>query len=133
MACSYIRTKRHQPVNDLSSWQYSLPESNAYTLHGKIPYSDKKNYLYQQKKNIHSLLNANQSLRVIPHRVNSIGNLKDVWLDGYRAFEIDVRFDKDTTGHFEVGNNHGDMSKISFEQFIASIYQSDIKKIRIRF
>jgi len=128
-----INTERYQSFNDLSSAQYFLEEGNAYTLNGKIPYADKTNYLYHQKNNINRLLNTNQTLRVIPHRVNSIGKLKDVWFDGYRAFEIDVRYGEDNTARFEIGHNHGDMSGISFEQFIASISSSDIKKIWIDF
>jgi len=129
-----INTERYQAVNDLSSSQYFLEESSAYTMHGKIPYTDKSNYLYQQKNNIAMLTANNQALRVIPHRVNSIGKLMDVWTDGCRAFEIDVLYlGGDGQDHFVIGHNHGVMSGMSFEQFITSISPSEIEKIWVDF
>ena len=86
-------------------------------------------YTYHQKKNI-AILRANkQTLRVIPHRVNSIGKLMDIWSKGYRAFEIDVLYGVVEQNHLEVGHNHGDMSGISLEKFIKSIPSSEIEKI----
>ena len=124
-----INTDNYQAVNDLASPQYFLEEHSAYTMHGKIPYAGISNYLYQQRKNIIILKGSERALRVIPHRVNSIGKLMDVWSDGYRAFEVDVLYGDDGKDHFLVGHNHGDMSGMSFEQFIASVPSSEISEI----
>jgi len=124
-----IDTERYQAVNDLASPQYFLEKHNAYTMHGEILYTSKSNYLFQQTINIKSLKDNKLALRVIPHRVNSIGKLMDSWSNGYRAFEIDVLYGVDGQDHFVVGHNHGDMSGMSFEQLFNSIPSLEIEKI----
>lgn len=124
-----ISTERYQAVNDLASPQYFLEEHSAYTMHGKILYTGESNYFYQQKNNIAILKDNKRALQVIPHRVNSIGKLMDVWSDGFRAFEIDVLYGDDDRDHFVIGHDHADMSGMSLEKFIASVPSSEIEKI----
>jgi heptose-I-phosphate ethanolaminephosphotransferase len=123
-----IDTDRYQGVNDLTSSQYFLRASRAYTMHGKTPYAGKLNYDYFQKRNIATLKEQKKIARIIPHRVNSIGKLKDVWSNGYRAFELDIFYDDDQE-HFVIGHNQGDMSGVSFEKFLTLISPSEIEKI----
>ncbi len=86
-------------------------------------------YTYYQKKNI-AILRANkQTLKVLPHRVNSIGKLMDVWSEGYRAFETDALYGVEGQNHLEVGHNHGEMSGVSLEKFIKSVPFLEIEKI----
>lgn len=127
-----INTERYQAVNDLSSSQYFLSGEKAHTLHGKIPIDAKSNYLYHQSSNIQELMVHNQIVRVIPHRVNSIGKLKDVLYDGYRALELDVLFDYESD-QFIVGHDQSALSGISFSQFLSSASISEIRKIWMDF
>lgn len=64
---------------------------------------DKTNYKYWQKTNEQYLIDTNQSSRVIPHRINSLGMLFDMWNDGVRSFEFDAIFRKD--GTFQTGHD----------------------------
>lgn len=124
-----VQTERYNAKYDLTSPQYSLEENNAYTLHGKISYVGKKNYRYHQKKNSNSLQKTHQGMRIVPHRVNSIGKVYNVLQDGYRTFELDVNYIEDDINIFVIGDNHDDMGEISFNKFLASIPESNIKKL----
>jgi heptose-I-phosphate ethanolaminephosphotransferase len=124
-----IQSDRYQAVNDLSSSKYSLEEKEALTLHGEIPYAGELNYHFIQNKNISILTGRKEELRVIPHRVNSLGKLTDVWFDGYRAFEIDLIYGYDGKDTFVVGHNDGAMGDMSFEEFIATVAYSEVDKI----
>jgi len=128
-----IETDRYQAINDLSSSSYTLKESSAYTMHGKIAYANKLNYKYHQGKNIDTLKKNSRLLQVIPHRVNSIGKLKDVWAEGYRAFELDVVFEDNGEGHFIIGHDQANLTQMSLETFLTSINPSQINKIWVDF
>lgn len=124
-----LKTDRYNGTYDLSSIKYDFNETDAYTLHGGKKYTDNDNHSYHQKKNIDKIIKEAQGLRIIPHRVNSIGKLKDIWHSGFRAFEIDVLYRNNDLGFFEVGHNIGEMSGISLEEFIKSVPIKEIKKI----
>ncbi len=127
-----IKTDRYKSRYDLTAKEYKLAEQDAYTLHGKRLYTDKSNYLWWQKKNTHSLIDNNLSLRVFPHRVNSIGKLKDIWQDGFRSFEIDVYFENMNNSFFRLGHNDEAMG-VTLEEFISSVDYSQIDHILLDF
>ncbi len=90
-----IDTEKYSPGFDLSSPQYSFSPDDARVIDGKQLFTDRANYHWWQKMNIDILQKNFQRNRVIPHRVNSKGKLKDIWMSGLRSFEIDVWFQKD--------------------------------------
>ena len=119
---SGVKTDRYQPENDLSSSRYELDEESAYVLHGKYPYAHADNYHYHQPKNMQILKGREQSLRVIPHRVNSLGKLSQVMFDGYAAFEVDVLFqDASSTERpqLAVGHDGDSMSGLHIQDFLS--------------
>lgn len=128
-----VKTEKYKFVNDLSSSAYYMQEDEAKTLHGKIPYESNDNYRYHQRKNITQLQLRSETSRIIPHRVNSVGKLKDVWFDGFKSFELDVRFGDYGNNQFIVGHDLGDQSEMSFENFLSLISSTEIKKIWVDF
>ena len=99
-----VKTDRYNAKYDFSSKNYKLDPEDALVLHGKKHYIDKKNHAYLQKVNSKYVIDRNQSSKIFPSRVNSIGKLKDIWNDGFRSFELDVYFDESNTTAFRVGN-----------------------------
>jgi len=95
---------------------------------GRIPIL----YEYTQKNNARYLIDSNQSSRIFPHRVDSIGKLKDIWNNGFRSFEVDVRFGDNNTSKFFIGHNLGD-SKITLEKFLSSIKYNNIERVWLDF
>ncbi len=127
-----IKTDKYDVQYDFSSDKYKLEPKNALALHGKKHYTDKSNYIYWQKENTKYLIDANQSSRILPHQVNTIGKLKDVWNDGFRSFKIDVLFGGNNTTTFRVGNTPS-LSGVNLEKFLASIDSSKIQSILLDF
>ena len=83
---------------------------------------------YWQHQNIKFLIQTEQATRIFPHKVNSVAKLQDLWKDGYRAFEVDLRFGDYQQDVFIVGHDLGD-SYISFEQMLLEVEHGQIKKI----
>jgi len=81
-----------------------------------------------QKQNTAYLVDLNQSSRVFPHRVNTIGKLQDIWEVGFRSFETDTYFEN-SNYRFRVGHDSNNMggylndllSSVNYEQ-IARIW-----------
>jgi len=127
-----IKTDKYESKYDLSSHNYNLAQDKAYTLHGEKLYTDKTNYSYWQKVNTQYLRDINQSSRVFPHRINSIGKLKNIWSDGFRSFEIDARFGDNNTSYFQLGHNNGVMG-MKMENFLLSVTYSEIERVWLDF
>ena len=123
-----IKTDRHEKSFDLSSKEFSLKEEQALVLHGKKKYVDPQNERYIQKVNIRNLINSDQDIKILPQRVNTLGKLKDIWADGYKAFEIDVRFDKDKDC-LHVGHDNQTAIGVCLVGFLKNIPVQEVKKI----
>jgi len=123
-----VKTDRYNAKYDFTSSKYSLNPKDALVLHGRRKYTDKSNAIYWQKENAKYLIETAQSSRIFPHRVNSIGKLKDIWADSFRSFELDVRFGDNNTKAFQVGHNHGVMG-VSFEKFLTSVDSLEIQRV----
>ena len=127
-----IKTDKYSSLYDFTSKDYRLDPKDALVLHGKKNYIDKSNYIYWQKTNTQYLVDSNQSSRVFPHRINSIGKLKDIWHDGFRSLELDAHFGDHNTTFFHMGNNHGEMG-VKLEDFLLSVDYSEIEMVRLDF
>jgi len=127
-----IKTDKYNPKYDLSSDKYILDPKDALTLHGEKHYTDKNNHIYWQKINTRYLTDTNQSSRIFPYRVDSIGKLKDIWNDGFRSFELDVRFLDDNKSNFIVEYNNGE-GDVKLNNFISSIDYTKIQHLWLNF
>jgi len=113
---------------DLSSAKYDLDVSKVHTLYGDKPLLSDSNYIWWHRQNLSDLSNMQQERRVIPHRVNSIGKLRDIWATGYRSFEVDIIFRADDKGFFQVGHDEATAGE-RFDVFLDSVDSSAIEKI----
>ncbi len=140
-----INTNKYNSKYDFTSNDYKLNLEDALVLHGqkyykneplytynKKYYTDKSNYIFWQKENTQYLIDTNQSSRIFPHRVNSIGKLHDIWNDGFNSFEVDVRFGDNSTTTFQVGHDHG-MTGVDLDEFLSSIDYTKIVHIWLDF
>lgn len=128
-----IQTDKYKAFNDLTSSSYYMKEDLAKTLLGEISYLSDSNYRFQQKKNILKLQQSNEFNRIIPHRVNSVGKLKDIWSDGFRGYELDVRFGDHGQNNFIIGHDLGNKNGTSFEKFLDLQNPFAIEKIWVDF
>ena len=127
-----IKTDMYNDEHDLTSKYYKLSSKNAKYFAGTKNYANKGNHIYWQKKNAKYLIESNQSSRIYPHRVNSIGKAIDVWNNGFRSFEVDVRFGDNETSTFHMGHNHGVMG-VSLDEFLNHIEHEKIEQIWLDF
>jgi len=127
-----VETDKYNTKYDFTSKDYKLDPKDALVLHGKKYYTDKGNYSYWQLVNTQYLVDSNLSSRIIPHRVNSIGKLKDIWNDGFRSFELDASFGNNDTTFFQVGHDHGEMG-LKIEDFLLSVDFQKIEKVWLDF
>ena len=125
-----VKTDRYNSKYDFSSENYKLNPSDALVLHGKKHYTDKSNHLYWQKVNSRYLIDTNQSSRIFPHCVDSIGKLKDIWNEGFRSFEVDVRFGEENATVFRVGSTQA-LRGVVFEAFLNRIENDKIEHMII--
>jgi hypothetical protein len=106
-----------------------LDDESAYTLHGKVPYAASGNIFYHQSKNVEKLLEENKALRIIPHRVNSIGKLRDVQASGFVGLELDLIYGLNGNDTFTVSHDASDGSDLTFEAFLSLVSTSPLEKI----
>jgi glucan phosphoethanolaminetransferase (alkaline phosphatase superfamily) len=124
-----VETERYQAVNDLTSEQYFLDEESAYTLHGKVAYSASENAFFHQSKNAEKILDNKQGVRILPHRVNSTGKLRDVLSDDFVGIELDVIYGLNNKDVFTVSHDESDASDLTFEDFLSIASVSSLEKI----
>ena len=122
-----VHTDRYNAKYDLTSKQYSLNPQDATTLHGKKHYTAKDNYIYWQKYNIEYLKDHNQSSRVFPSTVNTIGKLHDIWNDGARSLQLDVNYmNKSKQLTLALKNQ---ITDISLKKYFDTVDYSKIQKV----
>ncbi len=113
---------------DLSHAAYSVTADRALVRNGKQKYVTPANRRWWQQHNVRSLQAEGEDQRIIPHWVNSIGKLREMWHDGYRAFELDLFYDE-KRNCFVVGHDAENMSTMCFDTFLAQIQISELKKL----
>ncbi len=123
-----ISTDKYNAKYDLTSKEYTLKPKDALTLHGKKHYTDKNNYIYWQKTNAKYLFDSNQSSRVFPGQVDTAGKLRDIWNNGFRSFEVDVRFGDKNQTTFIIGRDK-DMGDIKLDKLLTCINKDKIQRI----
>ena len=89
----------------------------------------KYNYVLLQKINTQYLIETNQSSRVFPHRVNSIGKLRAIWEDGFRSFEVDVIYGYNNLNYFQVGHDPNAIGSSNLEELLLAIEYKKVKRI----
>ena len=123
-----IETDHYNPTYDLSSDKYNLDDKDALVLHGKRHYAEADNHFYWQQTNSRYLIDTNQSSRIFPARVDSVGKLKDIWSSGFRSFEVNVEFGDKDDALFRVGDSEV-KDRLNLEEFITRIDPKSIDKI----
>ena len=82
---AHIKTDRYNPKYDLTSLEYELKPQNALTLHGKVKYTNPKNFYYWRKYNT-SLFSNENIKKIVINNVETVGKLNEAWNLGYRSF-----------------------------------------------
>lgn len=95
-------------------------KSDNHSLATQNTSSKNKSRKQQQKENIKNLLARGEGVRIFPHRANSVGKLKDLWQNGYRAFELDV-FYTDGKDCLAIGHDRDHMSDTCLIDFFSHI------------
>ena len=121
-------SRMYRPQFDLSASSYSIEIDNALVLDGKQKYVTADNKRWWQSHNVRKLLATDEDRRIIPHWVNSIGKLRELWHDGWRAFEIDLFYRRDRDC-FIVGHDAKYMSTMCFNTFLTHVPATEVKKI----
>ncbi|PWB78916.1 MAG: hypothetical protein C3F15_00610, partial [Holophagae bacterium] len=123
-----IATDEYDARCDLSSPAYQLAESEALTLGGKRRYVTPQNRGYHQGSNLRSLQQQGLALRVIPHRVNTLGKLAQVVWDGAQGTETDVRIDQ-AAGAIRVGHDVESLTNGTLEEFLSAPAAATLGKL----
>lgn len=106
---------------------YILDAKEAKTLLGKKQYIDSSNYHYWQKHNSEYLRTNSLMGRVYPHRVNSLGKLKDMWNKGFRSVEIDVVYHQRKNEFFL--SHDWEFTGATLKEFLDAIPVNQLKNI----
>lgn len=123
-----IKANLYNPKYDLTSKDFELKDKDAKTLHGRREYIDQENTHYWQNKNLKYLKENNLDNIFFPHKVNSVGKLKDAFELGFKSFEIDLVFDYKNDGKFYVGHNRP-LVGLELEKFLKSIDYKQINRM----
>ena len=123
-----VETDRYSSKFDLSSPDFSLAEDAALIIDGQRKYTSEQNKRWWQQKNIGKIISEQQALRIIPQRVNSVGKLKQVYYDDYRAFEVDL-FYHETKDCLIVAHAELIDEGVCFIDFLAEITPKQLQKI----
>lgn len=127
-----VDTSAYDGRYDLSSESYSLAPADALVLSGERRYAESGNRIFWQRRNGRWLADTGQAKRIYPHRVNSAGKLKEIWQDGFRAFEVDALFRDGDARHFQAGHHEGAMG-LPLSGLLARVDQRQIERIWLDF
>ena len=81
-----IKTDFHTPKFDLSSTSFELNTKELEILEGRRAFAVGENQDYIQSRNIQYLTEYQLLNRIFPHRVNTLGKVKQILHDGFRSF-----------------------------------------------
>ena len=124
-----VKTNNYNKIYDFTTNNYILKDKDALTLHGKKRYTDCSNFIYWQKEDANILKDLNQTVKIAPSNVNTIGKLSDILNDGYKAFEVDIKFNKNSK-KFEIEYSG---SKLNLNSYLKYVDLNKIKKIYFNF
>ncbi len=127
----HVQTDRYEAKYDFTSPDYTLDAEHALVLHGKKHVTDKKNMLWWQKENARFLQREGLLSRILPHKINSLGKLDDIWRDGYRSWEMDVVFDAKQQSFFAGSSESKKGAK--FETFFKRVPHQSVQKVWVEF
>jgi hypothetical protein len=136
-----IETDKYDARYNYASEKYQLDPKDALVLREynfnpneslvdipKRHYTEASNYIYWQKENEKLLKALNQSSRVIPDRVNTIGKLRDIWNDGIRSFQLNAVLSGANGATLYTGYGP-DAVGVGLEKYFSSIDSSQIKRV----
>ena len=83
-----------------------------------------------QAYNLRTLPAGSLDSRLVPHRIDSIDQLKEIWGKGIRSAEVDLYFKSDgDSGYFSVGHDKDNQSGITLSEYLSSVKSKRIKKL----
>lgn len=124
-----VKTDAYDQTYDLTSDRYTLDKEEASFYYKEKKYLAEENYYYYSSRNVEKIAENGQRDRVIPHRINSVGKLADIWQAGYRSFETDVHVRSGEEKYLEAGHDSGAMSDKSIEYLFDTIDYGKIQKV----
>ena len=113
-------------TNDLGHKDFEGVEA-PQTLHKRVSIKDDENYSIWQRANADLVKKDNLGVRLLPHRVNTLGMMLEITNAGFRSFETDVFF-RSEGGFFEVGHDAKAMTGMTLESFLEKV-PKDFEKI----
>ena len=117
-----------QTQNDLSSQDYE--EEELTTLHGHRKIRNTNNVAYWQRKNLSKLRDTDDCIKLLPHRVNTIGKASQAIISGACGLEIDIMVEKNDDGYaLQVGHDSNTQSNVSLQEFLRKLDIGGIQKI----
>ncbi len=123
-----IVTEAYGAQWDLSTDQYVLDPSEAMTLTGRLRYASPENRGYNQRVNLQTIAHMGLGLRILPHRVNTIGKLSQACRDGATGIELDVHFDRES-GAFLLGHDAETMTGGTLDELLSFPCAGRLQKI----
>ncbi|VUD40302.1 Phosphoethanolamine transferase CptA [Thalassocella blandensis] len=130
-----ITTSLIEAAFDLTSEEFHLESEKAKVLHGKVPFLDTQNTSYFKRENAAHFNEKLSQPRILPHRVNTLGKLRDVVNSGLSGVEIDVVLtdEGDVCGQeitcLQVGHDLHSLSGISLDEFLSDAAFKGVRKI----
>ncbi len=91
---AHIKTDNYKAKYDLTTSQYHLAPSSAYTLHRRRLYTSPDNYIYWRKTNTKLLQNKSFYKKIVINNTDSVGKLNDAWRLGFRSFKLNLYYMK---------------------------------------
>ncbi len=117
-----VRTPLRDTTGDLSGEDFSLRLGELSTLHGAKAFLAPENVPYHQRRALHALHDADQAARILPHRVNTLGMLRQLLRDGGSSFECDLMIVReDDSCRFDVGHDAGTMAGMSLWEMLSNV------------
>ena len=136
LGLSNVQTRHYEEKFDVANENYSIAESQQYTLHGEVKIADERNTRYFAKKNTEWLKKNNLLEKYIPHRVNTKGVYYEVLDNGLEGIELDVVIKNDSVGntYFEIGHKEEEyMSGNNLGKVLSWKQESELKKVWLDF
>jgi len=123
-----IYTNHYNSEYDLSNINFKLDINNTHLLHNKIKFINKLNYKYNRKNNIKLLHLLNKNNIILPHRVDTIGKLKDIEKYNLNGYEVDLYYyENNNNPYIIVGHDDSVQTFLSLDTFLLN--NKNINKI----
>ena len=124
-----IESKEINTSNDLSSIEFESVKQPLTQLGEKI-INDSANWRHWQRENTKHVLAEQQCEKLLPHRINTIGEMNIILNAGLCGFEIDVLLNNDVSEPaFLVGHDLDTLTGVNLDYVLGEASPDQIKKL----